>query len=55
MLERGGYDVLSARNGEEALSLLETFQGHIGLVLTDMVMPRMSGRELGRRLSGSGR
>ena len=45
-----GYDTIEAGNGEEALEQLEAKQWAIDLLLTDMVMPRMSGRELVRRV-----
>jgi two-component system cell cycle sensor histidine kinase/response regulator CckA len=42
--------VLSARDGVEALALSEQHAGSIDLLVTDMMMPRMHGRELSRRL-----
>jgi two-component system, cell cycle sensor histidine kinase and response regulator CckA len=45
-----GYTVLTARHGKEALLICERHQGPIHLILTDMVMPQMSGRELVERL-----
>ena len=45
LLENAGYQILTARNGEEAL---ETFTAHredIDLIILDLVMPRMSGEE----------
>lgn len=51
MLRDSGYNVLQAADGVEALSLLESSGDRIQLVLTDIIMPRMSGGELARRLS----
>jgi CheY-like chemotaxis protein len=50
ILHRLGYRVLEAANGEEALNLFEKRADEIRLVLTDMVMPQMHGRELGEML-----
>jgi two-component system, cell cycle sensor histidine kinase and response regulator CckA len=49
-LESGGYTVIEARDGAEALKLEETHDGAIGLLITDMVMPGMNGQELAGRL-----
>ncbi len=49
-LERGGYTVLEAANGKEALRLVRDFAGPIQLLMTDVVMPEISGSELAARL-----
>ena len=46
-----GYSVLQAPNGVEAVRLAVDHTGTIDLVVTDMVMPEMSGQELGRSLA----
>jgi signal transduction histidine kinase/CheY-like chemotaxis protein len=49
-LERGGYRVLSAPSGEEALKLASSYDGTIHLLLTDVVMPGIKGPELADRM-----
>jgi PAS domain S-box-containing protein len=49
-LESAGYRVIEARNGPEALEAARTHSGEIQLVVTDVVMPKMSGRELVERI-----
>jgi two-component system, cell cycle sensor histidine kinase and response regulator CckA len=49
-LEKRGYNVLEAHDGEEALLLAECFPAMIHVLVTDLVMARMNGRELARRL-----
>jgi two-component system cell cycle sensor histidine kinase/response regulator CckA len=45
-LESGGYTVLEARDGSDALRIADQHQGPIDLLVTDMVMPGISGQEL---------
>ncbi|HET6577021.1 MAG TPA: ATP-binding protein [Gemmatimonadales bacterium] len=51
VLEGEGYSVLLAEGGTEALALLERHADRVRLVLTDVAMAGISGRELGRRLA----
>jgi two-component system cell cycle sensor histidine kinase/response regulator CckA len=51
ILEMNGYTVLEARDPDEAAHIAEVQTQSIELMLTDMVMPRMNGWELARRLS----
>ncbi|MGH7375593.1 MAG: response regulator [Candidatus Rokuibacteriota bacterium] len=50
VLEMNGYTVLEALDAEDAMRLGESHPGVIDLLITDVVMPRMSGPELARRL-----
>ncbi|MFL5517538.1 MAG: response regulator, partial [Gemmatimonadales bacterium] len=50
VLERSGYTVLSAADAEAATAIADRHPGHIHLLLTDMVLPSVSGRELAARL-----
>ncbi len=48
-----GYSVVEACDGREGLKLFETHQGPIDLIVTDIVMPGMSGREMAERILAS--
>lgn len=50
ILERNAYQVLEARNGQEALAVFESTPAQIHLVITDLMMPVMDGAQLIRRL-----
>jgi PAS domain S-box-containing protein len=50
-LEAKGYSVLEAKSGEDGLETARRHQGTIQLVITDVVMPGMGGRELVKRLA----
>jgi len=50
LLESNSYTLLEARDGEEALRLFRTHQGTIDLLITDLAMPNMNGRELVKRV-----
>jgi CheY-like chemotaxis protein len=50
-LEMDGYTLLEASDGQEALRVCEGHQGPIHLMVTDVVMPGMSGRQLAERLA----
>jgi two-component system cell cycle sensor histidine kinase/response regulator CckA len=51
ILQRGGYTVLVAANGLEALRIIHTHAGEIPVLLTDVVMPGMLGKELGQHVT----
>ena len=52
VLRRAGYRVLEAGGGPEALRVVEAEGGRIDLLLTDVVMPGMGGREVSEAVSG---
>lgn len=53
VLRKNGYRVIEASNGPEALAAAAAFGGAIELLLTDVVMPGMNGRELAQRLGAT--
>jgi len=50
ILKELGYEVLQAGNGKKALELIKEKQVQVDLLLTDMIMPQMNGRELAGKL-----
>ena len=50
VLERLGYNVIAASDGEEAINLAREHDGEIHLLLTDLVMPKIDGKELAKQL-----
>ena len=54
VLEALGYRVVLASNGEEAVSVYEAVTGHVDLVILDLIMPRMSGRQAYEQIRAMG-
>ncbi len=50
MLEKQGYTVLTTTSPNEALKLVENYAGTINLLITDVIMPEMNGRDLAESL-----
>lgn len=51
ILDKLGYKILESANGEEAMAVCQAFQQPIHLLITDVIMPKVSGRELAARLT----
>jgi PAS domain S-box-containing protein len=51
ILEENGYSVFTAANGADGLRVCEEFRGRFDLVITDVVMPLMSGTELAEKMA----
>jgi signal transduction histidine kinase len=51
ILNRQGYHLMVAKNGSEALNMLESYDGPLDLLFTDVVMPGINGKELFTRLT----
>jgi PAS domain S-box-containing protein len=49
-LQQNGYTVLHAENGREALEIVHRYKGLIHLLITDVVMPELGGRELAQKV-----
>lgn len=49
VLEPLGYHLIAAESGEEPLSILNTFNGTIDLLVTDLIMPGINGRQLAEK------
>jgi DNA-binding response OmpR family regulator len=52
-LEREGYKLLDAAGPVEAQKIVQDYKGPIHLMITDVVMPKLNGRELADRVSGA--
>jgi PAS domain S-box-containing protein len=53
ILARRGYTVLAAKQGEEAIALAERYAEPLHLLITDVVLPGLNGREIAERLQSS--
>ena len=51
LLAKNGYTVLEASNAEDAVAVCKTHNARVHLLITDLVLPRMNGRELAEHLS----
>lgn len=53
MLEKVGFSVIEAQDGEEGLSVASGYDGEIAVVVTDLMMPKMNGGDFARALAAS--
>jgi CheY-like chemotaxis protein len=53
LLEASGFNFLEAENGMRALEVVSQYDSRIDLILTDLSMPKMGGKELAERLKGT--
>jgi len=53
VLRKAGYSILEARSGEDALRIAGLYEGPIHLLVTDVVMPGMGGRQVADRLTAT--
>jgi len=53
MLERQGYSVLTATTPDEALHIARSFSGKIHLLITDLIMPGMNGKDLAMQIQAT--
>ena len=51
MLEKLGFQILEAKDGEDGVRVSKAYQGHIDVLVTDLMMPRMDGRTLASALA----
>ena len=51
MLEKFGFQILEAKDGEDGVRVAKAHEGHIDVLVTDLMMPRMDGRTLARALA----
>ena len=51
ILEKNGYKVLKAANGEEAIKIVKSYQSSIDMLLTDVIMPKIDGKKLFKEVS----
>ncbi|NNE98842.1 MAG: PAS domain S-box protein [Pyrinomonadaceae bacterium] len=50
VLESLGYTIIDAKDGEQAIEVAKSYENEINLLLTDVVMPKMNGKELAKKL-----